>query len=163
MYPADIADFIEQCATPEREALMELVGDALPAATFNHLHEEVRTNFLSLVSDSYVVRLMQELESDNAIDILEDLEEEQQNAILAILPNHERLLYEKSLSYPEDSAGRLMRREAALIPIYWTVGQVIDHLRHENSPAPSDFYCFIIVGRDHRPVGTLPYITPDQK
>ncbi len=156
VYPADIADFIEQCTANERQSLMGLVGEELPAECFSYLHREVRGNVLSWVSDGYIARLIAELESDDAIDILEDLDEEQQNAVLAILPNHERLLHEKSLSYPDDSAGRLMRREAALIPLYWTVGQAIDHLRSPDNPIPSDFYCLIIVGRDHRPMGTLP-------
>ena len=156
LYPADIADFIEQCTGGERQSLMALVGEELPAECFSYLHEEVRANLLTLVSDAYIARLITELESDDGIELLEDLEEEQQNAVLAILPNHERLLYEESLSYPDDSAGRLMRREAALIPIYWTVGQAIDHLRTVDDTVPSDFYCLIIVGRDHRPMGTLP-------
>ncbi len=156
IYPADIADFIEQCTATERQSLMELVGEELPAECFSYLHDEVRITLLTLVSDSYIAGLITELESDDGIDILEDLEEERQKAILAVLPNHERLLYEESLSYPDDSAGRLMRREAALIPIYWTVGQAIDHLRTVDDSVPSDFYCLIIVGRDHRPMGTLP-------
>ena len=157
LYPADIADFIEQCTVSERQSLMELVGEELPAECFSYLHDEVRITLLALVSDKYIARLITELESDDGIDLLEDLDEEQQNAVLAILPNHERLLYQESLSYPDDSAGRLMRREAALIPIYWTVGQAIDHLRTvDDDSVPSDFYCLIIVGRDHRPMGTLP-------
>ena len=156
LYPADIADFIEQCTPAERQTLMELIGEDLPAESFSYLHDEVRISLLALVSDQYIARLITELESDDGIDLLEDLEEGQQNAVLAILPNHERLLYEESLSYPDDSAGRLMRREAALIPIYWTVGQAIDHLRTVDDTVPSDFYCLIIVGRDHRPMGTLP-------
>lgn len=156
LYPSDIADFIEQCTGNERERLLLLVGASLPVETYAYLHEEVRSNLLPQMPNASIARAMQELESDDAIDILESLTEDKQQEVLALLPNHERLLYEKSLSYPEDSAGRLMRREAALIPNYWTVGQVIDHLRHENSPVPSDFYCLIIVGRQHRPVGLLP-------
>ena len=41
----------------------------------------------------------------------------------------DRVALQKSLDYPEDSAGRLMQTDLIAVPPFWTVGQTLDHLR----------------------------------
>ena len=50
------------------------------------------------------------MDVDDAVDVIEDLEESDQEAFLDNLPESERKLIEEGLNYPEDSAGRLMQR-----------------------------------------------------
>jgi len=59
----------------------------------------------------------------------------------------------EALSYPEESAGRLMQRDLCAVPAHWKVGQVIDYLRSE-SDLPDDFWEVFVVNPDHHPVGT---------
>ena len=47
-------------------------------------------------------------------------------------------MLEEGLSYPEDSAARIMQREFTAVPSDWTVGQTIDYLR-ENKELPKEF------------------------
>ncbi|MGH6958981.1 MAG: magnesium transporter, partial [Dongiaceae bacterium] len=96
-----------------------------------------------------------ELDTDDAVDLLEDLDEEAKQRILAAVPAEERVILEKGLTYPEDSAGRLMQRELVAVPAYWTVGETVDFLR-ASQDLPDDFYDLFIVDPAHRPVGTVP-------
>jgi magnesium transporter len=59
------------------------------------------------------------------------------------------------MSYPEDSAGRLMQREVVVAPEHWTVGQAIDYLR-EADHLPDQFYHLILVDPRMKPLG---YVT----
>ena len=93
--------------------------------------------------------------------------EEDKNAILSSLPPKDRFALLESLSYPEDTAARLMQREFTAIPSNWSVGQTIDYLR-ENKDLPEEFLEIFIVNEDFKPIGTVPSsrvlaTPPDQK
>jgi magnesium transporter len=64
------------------------------------------------------------------------------------------------LTYPEDSAGRLMQRELVAIPSYWTVGETIDFMRQaaerDADELPEEFYDIFVVDPKHQPLGTVP-------
>ena len=102
-----------------------------------------------------IAQVVTDLPSDDALDIIENLAETEQRDVLAAIPADQRLLYEESLTYPEDSAGRLMRRDVAAIPSIWTVGDAIDYMRSE-SVLPGDFYNLVVVGPAHKPLGMVP-------
>ena len=70
-----------------------------------------------------------ELESDDAVAILEDMPKDEQAEILEQLPQPERVALARSLDYPEDSAGRRMQTEFIAVPPTWNVGQAIDYMR----------------------------------
>ena len=74
--------------------------------------------------------------------------------MLEALPARDRFLVEEGLTFPEESAGRLMQREVLVAPAHWTVGQVTDFLRTA-SQVPNDFSAIFTVDPAHRPVGAL--------
>src|SRR5690606_24058221 len=96
-----------------------------------------------------------EMDSDDAVYLLEDMDEDEQRRILDQLPASERAALEQSLDYPEYSAGRLMQRELVAVPPYWDVGQTIDHLR-EADELPDEFYEIFVVDAAYKPMGTVP-------
>ncbi len=59
------------------------------------------------------------------------------------------------MSYPEDTAARIMQREFTAIPSNWSVGQTIDYLR-ENKDLPDEFLEIFIIDSDFKPIGTVP-------
>src|SRR3546814_4135742 len=65
----------------------------------------------------------------------------------------DRAAIEEALSYPEESAGRLMQRELIAVPEHWTVGDVIDYLRADDA-LTTDFWEVFVVDPSHKPVGT---------
>src|SRR3546814_2881752 len=78
----------------------------------------------------------------------------EQSRILRAVPAKDRVILEQGLTFPEDSAGRLMQRELVVVPAHWTVGQTIDFLRTVRD-LPDDFYAIYVVDPAHRPVGEL--------
>jgi magnesium transporter len=65
----------------------------------------------------------------------------------------DRAAIEEALTYPEESAGRLMQRDLIAVPEHWSVGQVIDYLRSGKELA-DDFWEVFVVDPSHHPVGT---------
>ena len=86
------------------------------------------------------------------VDLVEDLDEPQQEAILDALEDSDRVAVEQALAYPETSAGRLMQREVVVAPDHWTVGEAIDFLR-DQAELPEQFYHIVLVDPRLRPVG----------
>ena len=110
---------------------------------------------MEMLGPKEVAQAFTELETDDAVDILEDLDEEAKQEILAAVPAEERAILEEGLTYPEDSAGRLMQRDLVAVPSYWTVGETIDFLR-ASGDLPDDFYDLFIVDPKHTPIGRVP-------
>jgi magnesium transporter len=154
LHPADVADLIEQINPAERRHFVELAGDRIGGAILSELEEGLREEVIGLLGPEVLAEAVRDLDSDDVVDLLEDLEEEQRRAILGALDAPERLAVQKSLTYPEYSAGRLMQRELVMAPEHWTVGQAIDHMR-EREDLPSQFYHVFLVDPKMRPVGNV--------
>ena len=155
MHPADAADIIEHLSDTDRESLIKLNNFKLDPQVFVELNESIQTEIIKYLSKDTIVDILKNLESDDAIKILENLEEKNKNDILGSLPPKDRFVLLESLSYPEDSAARIMQREFTAIPSNWSVGQTIDYLR-ENKDLPEEFLEIFIVDNEFKPIGTVP-------
>jgi magnesium transporter len=155
LHAADQADLLEQLGYDERTALVAELKPHLEPELLTHLDEAVRAEVLEQLTPEEAGAAIARLDTDDAIEILEDLDEAEQIAILQTLPMPERAAVERGLTYPEDSAGRLMQRELVAAPEFWTVGQTIDYLRAKRD-LPDEFYDIYIVNPRFEPVGSIP-------
>ncbi len=155
MHPADAADIIEHLSQYERESLIKLNNFKVEPEVFIEINESVQSEILKFLSSESIARILTNLESDDAIKILENIEEKDKNDILSSLPPKDRFALLESLSYPEDSAARIMQREFTAIPSNWSIGQTIDYLR-ENKELPEEFLEIFIVDENFKPIGTVP-------
>lgn len=155
MHVADIADLLEQIESDDRRELIDLVWADIDAEVLVELEEHVRDDVLGILEPARVAEAVKELETDDVVYVVEDLEEDQQREILEALEPAERHAVAESLTYPEDSAGRLMQRELIKAPPFWTVGQMIDYMR-ASEDLPEQFYDVVIVDAMAKPVGTIP-------
>nr|WP_068082465.1 magnesium transporter [Pseudovibrio stylochi] len=144
LHEADMGDLLEVLHDEDRVVLIQLLGDQFDFTALTEIDELVRMQLLEALPDQEIAEGIGELESDDAVYILEDLEKEEQDKILANLPNVDRVQIKRSLEYPEDTAGRLIQSDFIAVPAFWTVGQVIDHLRSSEG-LPEKFYEIYIV------------------
>lgn len=154
LHPADQADLIERLNSPQRKRLLSMMGSVLDPETLTYFDDDLLEDAFGTIGAEGVAKALPELESDDVVDILEEFDEAERDSILAAMPIAERLIVEEGLSYPEDSAGRLMQREVVVAPSQWTVGQVIDFMRSEDD-LPEDFYAIIIVDSEWRVLGQV--------
>jgi len=155
LHEADVANLIENLNTNTRIKLIELESFNINPEIFIELNESIQSEVLQLLSIDSIIKIIKRLESDNAIKILENLEKDTKDKVLDKLPPKDKFLLEEGLSYPEDSAARIMQREFTAVPSNWTVGQTIDYLR-EDKDLPEEFLEIFIVDSDFKPIGTVP-------
>jgi magnesium transporter len=139
LHEADLGDLIEALPADERPRLVELTGADFDFSALNEVDDAVREEILEELEPETVAEGVRELESDDAVELLEALDEKEQEQILEKLPPSERDALERSLDYPENSAGRRMQTEFIALPPDWRVGQVIDYLRG-TPDLPERFY-----------------------
>ncbi|MDP1028617.1 magnesium transporter [Sphingomonas sp. KR1UV-12] len=153
LHPADVADLFELTPHEQRAGLAHAVADLLDADVFAEMNDYVREDLIDALTPTEVADLAAELDTDDAVAIIEDMEPEDQREVLRALDPDDRAAIEEALSYPEESAGRLMQRELIAVPEHWTVGDVITYLRgHEE--LTTDFWEVFVVDPQHKPVGT---------
>ncbi len=155
LHEADVANLIENLNPDIRNKLIEIESFNIDPEIFIELNESIQSEVLQLLSIDSLIKIIKRLESDNAIKILENLPREVKEKVLEKLPPKDKFLLQEGLSYPEDSAARIMQREFTAVPSDWTVGQTIDYLREEKD-LPEEFLEIFIVDNDFKPIGTVP-------
>lgn len=155
LHAADFADLIEALPSDERERLIAYVGPSFSPETLTYVVPSVREEVLDEIGPRGLATALSALESDDAVEIFEDLDPAFQQRILIQLPEGYRLILEEAINFPEESAGRLMQREVAAIPAGWTVGETIDFMRSATH-LPADFYDLFVVDPKHNPQGAVP-------
>jgi magnesium transporter len=154
LHEADLADLLEVLRQDDRADLIEALGDEFKTAALPELEEAVRDQVLEEMPPEQVAEALQELESDEAVYLLEDLDRSDQQDILSKLPHFERLALQRSLDYPDDSAGRMMQTDLIAVPPFWSVGQTIDYMR-EADDLPERFYEIFVVDPAYHLVGCV--------
>ncbi|MBS3927676.1 MAG: magnesium transporter [Sphingomonadales bacterium] len=153
LHPADVADLFELLDVDERPALAKAISDLMGSEVFAELNDHVRELLVESLPAGEIADIAELLDTDDAVAMLEDLDEEDQQAVLAEMEPEDRAAIESALSYPEESAGRLMSRDFVAVPEHMTVGDLIDFLRDQQELA-NEFWEIFIVDARHHPIGT---------
>ena len=153
LHPADIADLFELAPGDARRPLATALADLLDGDVLAEMNDWVREQVMEALSTQQVAELAAELDTDDAVAIIEDMEPADQRAVLHAMDADDRAAIEEALSYPEESAGRLMQRDLIAVPEHWTIGDVRAFLQG-NDDLTTDFWEVFVVDAGHRPVGT---------
>ncbi len=156
LHVSDLADLLEELVGENRRKLLDHVRDHLDPELLTHMDDVVREDVLEILEPEEVAAVLSELDTDDALDVFEDIPEADQKGVLLQLSPSDRALLEQAMTYPEDSAGRLMQRELVTVPKDWSVGNTIDYLRNRAASLPHDFYEIYAVDEERIPVGTIP-------
>ena len=154
LHPADVADLFELVDSSERRVLAAALADMLDGEVLSEMNDWVREELVDALEPHQVAEIAGGMETDDAVAMIEDMEEDEQRAVLRALDPDDRAAIEEALTFPEESAGRLMQRDLIAVPEHWTVGQVIDYLR-AGEDLTTDFWEIYVVDPQHHPVGTV--------
>src|SRR5262249_28896380 len=156
LHEADLGLLTASLEPELRPKLVEMMGAAFDFAALTEMDDNIREEILAELPNETVAEGVRDLESDDAIHILENLEPADQAEILEALPPAERVQLERSLEYPEHSAGRLMQTSLVTAPPFWTAGQAIDVMREAaEETLPEAFFEIFIVDPAHRLLGNV--------
>ncbi len=156
LHAADLGALFELLNKQDRVDLAEAIKGALDPEVLTELEGEAFDDVIGVMDPEEVAEALTVLETDDAVQVLEEMEDEaEQREVLSQVAAEERVAIEESMRYPEDSAGRLMKRDLIAVPTNWTVGQTLDFMRKEKE-LPDEFYEIFVVDPRHKPIGTMP-------
>ncbi len=158
LHPSEIADLLESLPSRDRENLWELIGSDLEGEVLSHAQDGVRAGLLEQMQPHEVAAATENLETDDAADIIQDLPEDVVDEVLGSMDEHNRVRLEQALSYDEDTAGGLMN--SLLLSVYDNVDLevVIRYLRMKGE-VPEKSESLVVVDRDNHYQGMLPFVT----
>ena len=154
LHAADIAELLEFLSTDQRTYLLNQLDSEDYTDVLAELDDSIIDQTVNLLQHEKVAKSISDMETDDAVGLIESLEPDTQKKILDQVSAEDREIFNESLNYPEDTAGRRMQKEIVSMPSFWTVGQAIDYLRDEEE-LPEDFFELFIVDPGNKPLGSV--------
>lgn len=155
MATTDMAELLTKLVPDQRFLLVDTLGDLIDPEAFSYLDQDIRHELFAEMPGARIATIVNALESDDAISLINDLDDDRQSEIMRHLSRKVRAAVEEGLTYDEDSAGRMMQREFVAVPQFWTIGKTVDYLRAAATNLPESFYDLFIVDPTHKFVGTV--------
>ena len=123
LHPADIAEVLELISLEEAIFVFLLLNSELGADVMAELEEDDREKLLkALPSEVIAKQILDNMESDDAADLLGDMDEQRQEEVLSHMEDVDQAGdIVDLLNYEERTAGGLMAKEYIKVMEGWTV------------------------------------------
>jgi CBS domain-containing protein/sporulation protein YlmC with PRC-barrel domain len=149
LHPAQIADLVEAASHDEGEEILAAVGGdkELEADVFEELDDEHQVEFLRERSDVEVAAVLSRMASDDAADLLLQLEQDRRLPILSLLPAAKQRKLRTLLGHNPSTAGGLMNPDFISVRAEESAGAAIARIRaSELGPQQASIVCVIEEG-----------------
>ncbi len=154
LHAADLAELIGNLDQDERVRLIALLGRNFDVEALAELDVAARDELMEALPNEVIASAIKKLDTDDALYLIEDLEDDDQREILAKVSKQDRAALTRALDYPEYTTGRLMKTEFVAVPLSWTVGRAIDYIRTDKS-LPDNFIEVYAIDTGFHLVGTV--------
>ncbi len=153
--PAEIASLLETLPREKRLIVWGLVDPEDDGEVLVHVNDEVRESLISDMDTDELVAAAETLDVDDLADLIEDLPDDLVDEVLRAMDRENRERVEQVLSYPEDTAGRLMNPELVTVRADVTVDVVLRYLRMRGE-LPTNTNHLYVVSRRNQYLGRVP-------
>jgi len=149
LYPADITTVLYELNAPQSKYVLDLLDPEVGSEILSSLDAEVRNNFLKNFTSEEIARYVNLMESDDAVDVLNEQKVQVREEVISLLDNEEKAAdIIDLLHYEEDSAGGLMAKELIKVNINWRVGQCIDEIRRQAETVEQVYGVYVVDNKD---------------
>ncbi|HZV39123.1 MAG TPA: magnesium transporter [Pseudoxanthomonas sp.] len=152
--PAEIGNLLESLPPGKREVVWGLVDAEDDGEVLVHVGDEVREGLLAEMDPDEIVAAVEDLDIDDLADLVEDLPDTVIDEVLKSMDRENRERLEQVLSYPEDSAGRLMNPDVVTVRADVNVDVVLRYLRLRGELPDHTDHLFV-VSRRHQYLGRV--------
>jgi len=152
--PAEIGNLLESLPPGQRVVVWGLVDPEDDGEVLLHVGDEVREGLIADMDPDEIVAAVEDLDIDDLADLVEDLPDTVIDEVLKSMDRENRERLEQVLSYPEDSAGRLMNPDVVTVRTDTTVDVVLRYLRLRGE-LPDHTDHLYVVSRRHQYLGRI--------
>ncbi len=144
LHPAAIGEVLEGLAAQESWRVLGHCEPERQAEIFSYLSLPYQLELVEGVPRESFSRLIEEMASDDRVDLLERLDPEHVETLLPLVAQAERRDIQRLLSFPDDSAGSIMTTEYATLPAEATIAEAIEQLRQQAPDRETIYYVYVI-------------------
>ncbi len=156
LHPAEVSDELEQLSSEQREDIISRVPNIISGDVLAYMEDDVVEDILPFLDAKRIATALSEMDNDDATQILEEMQDAQREDVLDEVTPRDRVAYEESLAFDDETIGRVMQRAFVAAPEFWTVGDTIDHMRETGEDLPELFFNVYIIDTAFKPVGYVP-------
>ncbi|MFP6766823.1 MAG: magnesium transporter [Planctomycetaceae bacterium] len=144
LHPAAIGEVLEGLVAEESWRVLEHCESERQAEIFSYLSLPCQLELVEAVPRESFSRLIEEMASDDRVDLLERLDPEHVETLLPLVAQAERRDIQRLLSFPDDSAGSIMTTEYATLSAEATIAEAIERLRQQAPDRETIYYVYVI-------------------
>ncbi len=149
MYPADITTVLYELDAQQSKYVMDVLPPEVGAEILSDLDYDIRTDFLHHFTSKEIARYVNLMDSDDAVDILNEQTVQIREEVIALLDNEEKAeAILDLLHYEEDCAGGLMAKELIKVNMNWRVRQCIEEIRRQAEDVEKIYTVYVVDNRD---------------
>lgn len=143
--PADISALLDEVDADEARYVLDVLNNEIGAEVIEELEEDTRKEFLQELSPQEIANYIVEMESDDAVDIINDLPVKTREEVIAAIDDPESAAHiQELMRYDEDCAGGLMAKEMIVANINWTIVQTIDEIRRQAENVEKIYSIYVV-------------------
>lgn len=155
---ADLAGFLNRASSNQKAKVLNIISEEQIRDLLIEVDVSVVEKIIGMMGENKSAKILELLDIDDAIYVLDALEEEAKHSIIKHLGSKKQKELNEGLSYPEGSAGRLMQKNFISVPDHWTIDDVIKYVQNkqEKDKIPEIFYEVIVTNSKLTPIGSVP-------
>jgi magnesium transporter len=146
LHPADIAEIMAELSMEEAKFLYLQLDGELASDVLIEIPEDDRTRFLKVLPPEVIAsQFIGYMDSDDAADVIGDLDEEMKEAVLREIEDKEQAGdIADLLEYDEDTAGGLMAKELVKVNENWTVQTCLKEISVQAEEIDEIYYVYVV-------------------
>ena len=146
LHPADIAEIMEDLSMDEAQFIYMQLDDEKASDVLIEIPEHDRRRFLNELPPELIAsRFIEHMDSDDAADIVADLDEELKLEVLKEIEDIEQAGdIVDLLEYEEDTAGGIMAKELVKVNENWTVATCLKEISKQAEEVDEIYYIYVV-------------------
>ncbi|UWI83373.1 magnesium transporter [Wolbachia endosymbiont of Howardula sp.] len=149
-----LAYFLSTSINDQRDQLVKILDQYALSQALVHVVPDLQVQIINTLGIENTAKLLMLLHVEDIVTIIKDLDRKCTGSILYYIPSKIRKEVEELLSYPEESAGRLIHKDMIIAPYHWTINQLTEFLRNYKK-IPEKFYQVFIINSRLEPIGSI--------
>lgn len=145
LYPADISGILDELEPESAHYLLSLLDKSVGAEILANSDPTERTNLLKLFSSDELAPFINQMDSDDAVDVLNQQPIQVREEVIGLLEDREQARFILDLLHYEDGvAGSLMQKELIRINVNLTVNACIEEIRRQAEDVGNVYAVYVV-------------------
>lgn len=144
LHPASTAEFLEDLLPDEIWTILRAIDAPLRAEIFSYFNPDLQKQIFETCPRAEVAKLLEEMPSDDRVDLLDDVDPEISEDVTKLLPSEDQQDVALLGKYDEDQCGAEMSSDFVRLRENMTVGEAIAEIGAQTHLMETVYYLYVL-------------------